>query len=313
MFDIMRFRFFYFLLSTIVIVAGLAMLLVEPKLRWSIEFTAGTTARAVFATPITADQVRTAIEPLGYQGTVVQSLGDREVFVRLPAGEQVEAQRTSLNNALKTLGEVEAFDFTTVSPAVARGTVAKGAIAVGLATVGILIYILWAFRGVRHSFRWAVAAIIALAHDLLMAFAIAAIAVKFVHLELSTMFMVGILTVLGYSINDKIVIYDRVRENLARDTTRDLTSTVNLSTLETIGRSINTGFGVLLALLALWLLGPISIRDFLLVMIVGVVAGTYSSIFTAAALLVTWDTKSFGNVPRWLAPWRRSAPRPAGP
>lgn len=311
--DIIRYRLLYFLASTLIIVVGLGMLFVEPRLHWSIEFTAGTSATIVFKEPVAIDLVPQRVDGLGYSGSVVQGLGEREVFVRLPTAGSAEEQRNRLREAMRSIGEVESFDYQTVSPAVARSTVTKGTIAVGLAVVAMLFYIVWAFRGVPHSFRWGVAAIAALAHDLLMAFAIAGIAVKFVHLELSTMFLVGILTVLGYSINDTIVIFDRVRENLLREPSRDITSTVNLSTLETVGRSFNTGFGVLVALLALWLLGPISIRDFLLVMIVGVVTGTYSSIFTAAALLVTWETKSVGALPRWLAPWRKSAPRLVGP
>jgi preprotein translocase subunit SecF len=314
MIDILKYRSLYFLGSLLVMVVGLAMLFVAPRLHWSIEFTGGAAADVVFTEPVSAKAVEDTILGMGYAGTVAQALGPEEVFIRMPLSEDVNKQQVSVRGALADkFGEIQGFDFAQVSPAVALETVRNGALAVLLAVVAMLTYIVIAFRGVPHSFRWGVAAIVALVHDIVMAFAVAGIAVKFIHIELSTMFLVGILTVLGYSINDTIVVFDRVRENLLRDTNRDLPHTVTLSVLETAGRTFNTAFGTLLALLALWFLGPATIRDFLLVMIVGIFTGTYSSVFTAAALLVTWQTKSLGSIPRWMVRWRGSAPRPVEP
>ncbi|MBI4236253.1 MAG: protein translocase subunit SecF [Chloroflexi bacterium] len=312
MIDVVRYRSLYFLGSLVVMLVGIATLFVEPRLHWSIEFTSGATADVVFKTPVSAREAEDLVLGLGYPGAVAQGLGPNEVFIRMPLGEDPNKQKTAVQTALvNKFGEVQGFDFAQVSPAVARETVRNGLVAVGLAIVAMLIYIVWAFRGVPHAFRWGVAAIVALAHDLVMAFAVAGIAANFVHLELSTMFLVGILTVLGYSINDTIVVFDRIRENVLRETTRDFSTTVNFSILETAGRSFNTSFTTLLALLALWFLGPTTIRDFLLVMIVGVVTGTYSSVFTAAVLLVTWETRSLGTLPRWIPLPRRTQDRPA--
>ena len=301
MLNIVHYRATFFLLSLTVIGAGLTALFLGPGIRWSIEFTSGVAATVVFVEPTDQGLVENALEIDGFRGFVVQATGEREFFVRLPVAESSETQQAVVERALtERVGELESYGFDLVSPAVARETVRNGIIAVLIAVVGILAYIVFAFRGVPHSFRYGIAAIVALIHDIAVAFAIAGLAVwafSSLRLELSTMFLIGVLTLLGYSINDTIVVFDRIRENLLRDTNRELPSTVNLSILEVIGRSLNTSFTTGLVLMSLWLLGPTSIRDFLFIMLVGVVSGTYSSIFTASQVLVSWQVRSFGSLP----------------
>ena len=301
MFNIVQYRATFFLLSLTVIGGGLTALFLGPGIRWSIEFTSGAAATVVFVEPTKQGLVENALEIDGFQDFVIQTIGDREFFVRLPVAESSETQQERVGQSLtQRVGVLESYGFDLVSPAVARETVRNGIVAVVIAIFGILAYIVFAFRGVPHSFRYGIAAVIALIHDIAVAFAVAGIAVwifSTLRLELSTMFLIGVLTLLGYSINDTIVVFDRIRENLLRETNRPLPSAVNLSVLEVMGRSLNTSFTTALVLLSLWLLGPASIRDFLFIMLVGVVSGTYSSIFTASQVLVSWQLRSFGSLP----------------
>ena len=260
----------------------------------SIEFTGGAAIRAEFNTDVSQVEVETVIDEMGYENYVVQGFGDGEFFIRLPLSNDAVGQENQVRSGLEKLSTLS-MNFDQVSPSIASETIRNALIAVLVAVVGILLYIIYAFRGVQHSFRYGICAVIALAHDILMAFAVAGVVTTFasnvIRLEISSMFLVGVLTLLGYSINDTIVVFDRIRENLLRETHRTLSDTVNFSILESMGRSINTSFTTLLVLLALLLVGPVSIFDFIFVMIVGVVSGTYSSIFVAAQVLVYWDER----------------------
>ena len=294
MWNIVRYRVIYFLLSATLIVSGLVTLYMGSGLSLSIEFTGGAAIRAEFNTDVSQVEVETAIDEMGYENYVVQGFGDGEFFIRLPLSNDAVGQENQVRSGLEKLSTLS-MNFDQVSPSIASETIRNALVAVLVAVVGILLYIIYAFRGVQHSFRYGICAVIALAHDILMAFAVAGVVSNFasnvIRLEISSMFLVGVLTLLGYSINDTIVVFDRIRENLLRETHRTLSDTVNFSILESMGRSINTSFTTLLVLLALLLVGPVSIFDFIFVMIVGVVSGTYSSIFVASQVLVYWDDR----------------------
>ena len=294
MWNIVRYRVIYFLLSATLIVSGLVTLYMGSGLSLSIEFTGGAAIRAEFNTDVSQVEVETVIDEMGYENYVVQGFGDGEFFIRLPLCNDAVGQENQVRSGLEKLSTLS-MNFDQVSPSIASETIRNALIAVLVAVVGILLYIIYAFRGVQHSFRYGICAVIALAHDILMAFAVAGVVTTFasnvIRLEISSMFLVGVLTLLGYSINDTIVVFDRIRENLLRETHRTLSDTVNFSILESMGRSINTSVTTLLVLLALLLVGPVSIFDFIFVMIVGVVSGTYSSIFVASQVLVYWDER----------------------
>ena len=316
MINFAKYRAVYFLFSIIAITVGLTALVLGPGLRFSIEFSSGAAVNVVFVEVTPQEDIERAINALGYESAVVQGLGDREYFLRLPVAEESERQQLDVRNALEEhAGALEGYSFDLVSPAVARETVRNGLVAVLIAVIGILGYIVYAFRSIRHPFRYGIAAIIALVHDIAAAFAIAGffllVGSQWLHLEISSMFLVGVLTLLGYSINDSIVIFDRIRENILRDSNRDIIATTNYSIMESMGRSINTSFTTLVVLLALFLLGPTTIRDFLFVMIIGVVSGTYSSIFTATQVIVSWETRSFGTLP--FIGGRRGGTTPSAP
>ena len=301
MWNIVQYRGLYFLFSAIIILGGISTLFMGPGLSLSIEFKGGAAVRAEFSQPVTQEEVEKIIYgQLQYENGIIQSFGNGEFLIRLPLSEDAGNQENEIRTGLEQLSPLN-MNFDQVSPTIAKETVVNAIIAIGVAVLGILAFIIYAFRGVAHSFRYGVSAILALAHDILVAIAVAGVASaffgNFFRLEISSMFLVGVLTLLGYSINDTIVIFDRIRENLLRETHTTLEETVNFSILESMGRSINTSFTTLVVLLALLLVGPISIFDFIFVMIIGVISGTYSSIFTASQVLVSWETRSLGRMP----------------
>ena len=194
------------------------------------------------------------------------------------------------------MGPIEASGVDTVSPIIAQETVRNTFLALAVASVFILIYIWYAFRRVPRAYRYGVAAVVALVHDTVIVLGAFSILGRVLGMEVNAMFIVGILTVAGYSVNDTIVVFDRIRENTIRVPDRALADTVNLSIIESIGRSINTSFTTLLVLVAMLIIGGAAIRELLLVVALGVVIGTYSSIFIAAQFLVIWDRREFGRI-----------------
>ena len=218
-----------------------------------------------------------SLEPGPNEGEVVLAVGD---------GAPVA-------NVLVTIGGVEVIAFDGVSPSVAEETVRNAFFAVLLAAVGIFLYVWWAFRNVPSPFRYSAAAIVALLHDTAIVVGIFAILGELLDVEVNLMFMIALLTVIGYSVNDTIVVFDRLRENVLNYPNRTLTDNVNVSISETISRSLNTSLTLLFTLLALLLLGGSTIREFLLVLLIGVVVGTYSSVGIASQMLVSWDQGDF--------------------
>ena len=230
----------------------------------------------------------------GYTESTVQNMGGDSFFVRTKELDEeakdnlVETITSSLSPDSQNL--LQSFDL--VSPVVAQETVLNALWAVLAAAIGIFFYIWWAFRNVPSPFRYGLAAIVALLHDTIIVVGIFSILGALFEIEVNTMFLIALLTVIGYSVNDTIVVFDKIRENVLIYSNRPFTEVVNLSISETIGRSINTSFTLLVTLLALILFGGSTIREFLLVLLIGVVAGTYSSIAIASQVLVTWDQKS---------------------
>jgi preprotein translocase subunit SecF len=178
-----------------------------------------------------------------------------------------------------------------------------------VAAVGIFFYVWWAFRSVPSPYRYGTAAILALLHDTIIVIGIFAILGELLEMEVNTMFLFGLLTVIGYSVNDTIVVFDRLRENVMIYPNRSLGEVVNISLAETLTRSLNTSLTLLFTLLALFMFGGSTIRGFLLVLIVGVVVGTYSSIAIASQILVSWEYGDAGRLIRRLRSPLGSSPR----
>ena len=289
-------RFWFFIISLLVIAPGVVFLISTPGLKPGIDFTGGSSMTLQFPEGSSLDQqdLRDVLAEDGYTESTVQNMGGDSFFVRTKELDEeakdnlVETITSSLSPDSQNL--LQSFDL--VSPVVAQETVLNALWAVLAAAIGIFFYIWWAFRNVPSPFRYGLAAIVALLHDTIIVVGIFSILGALFEIEVNTMFLIALLTVIGYSVNDTIVVFDKIRENVLIYSNRPFTEVVNLSISETIGRSINTSFTLLVTLLALILFGGATIREFLLVLLIGVVAGTYSSIAIASQVLVTWDQKS---------------------
>ena len=293
--DIVKRRFWYFTISAVLLVICISSLLISPRLTLGIDFAGGSTLTVVFDSEIKSDSVRERLNKLGYNDATVQQSGSDTVFIRMSKLEEgnessgTKSDRILIEEDLSNLAKIASVDVATVSGVVANDTVNNAIIDVLVASVGILLYVTYSFRGVSNPFRYGVAAIVALVHDSLIVLGLFSLLGKFMGLEINAMFIPGILVVIGYSVNDTIVVFDRVRENATIDPDRPLSMIVNESITQTIGRSLNTSVTLLLTILALIFLGGESIRNFLYVLLIGLIVGTYSSIFIACQFLVMWE------------------------
>lgn len=240
------------------------------------------------------ESVRSAIQALQLGEVRIQPTGPSGYILRQRSLTEPEHQ--ALLAALGGLGRVEEAQFSSIGPSLGEELQRRAWIAIALVVICIILFIAFAFRGVSKpvaSWKYGIVAIVTLLHDIIVPVGLFAL-LGYTHgAEVDALFIVALLTILGISINDTIVIFDRIRENLASNEEHNrhegFESVVERSISQTIARSINTSLTVLIVLAALWLLGPAATRDFALVLIVGMVAGTYSSIFLASPLLVAWQ------------------------
>lgn len=293
-----RLRGWFFLFSLCVILPGMYFLLVQPGLKSGIDFSGGSSLTVRYDVPVQQDVLRNALESIGYSESTVQDFGDNTFFLRMHLLEDgtYEDVVAQLADKIGMNAQYEILSFDLVSPVIAREVVLNAFYAVIAAAVGIFIYVWWAFRNVPSPFRYGVAALVALLHDVLVVLGVFALLGWVLNYEVNTMFLIALLTVIGYSVNDTIVVFDRLRENVSIYPNRDFTENVNFSISETIGRSLNTSLTLLLPLLALILFGGQTIQVFLVVLLIGVVAGTYSSIAIASQILVSWHSGDFGRL-----------------
>lgn len=242
---------------------------------------------------------------LGYPDVTAEQATLDSFLVRIGEREQRESEESpsvittqeQIKESLEaTAGPVYYLDYDSISAAVASERVQYTGYAVIVAALGILLYIAWSFRRMENSFRFGVCAIIALVHDALIVLAVFSL----FRLEVNSMFIIAVLTVIGYGVNNIIVVFDRVRENRLRNITADLDTTTNISITETLTRSLNTSLTTLFVLLALFLFGGTTIHNFVLALIVGVVSATYSSLFIAPELLVSWERGELGRLFGWI-------------
>lgn len=284
----------FFLVSLIVIIPGLIALGVW-GLPLSHDFTGGSMLEVKFEAGKTPDSesVAAIYNKLDIKDPYVQTSGDDIRSIRSKFIE--EATKTSIVEELKTLsgGNVEVLQFETVGPSVGKEIASRAAVTVALASLGILLYITWAFRGIPNAFRYGIAAIVAMMHDVIVIIGIGAILGHFLGWQIDTLFLTAVLTVIGYSVNDTVVIFDRIRENTHLHRTLPYETIVNHSIVQTFNRSLKTSFTVMLTLLALSLFGGASINHFAITLFVGILSGTYSSIFNAAMILVVWENREW--------------------
>jgi preprotein translocase subunit SecF len=294
MIDIVKHRYLYFGISLLVIIPGMIALFVW-GLPLAIDFKGGSLLDIRFDTgkvPQPA-QVTALYTENGFPDSIVQTSGENGMIIR--SLEMSDAQRNQLVSAMETRfnSSITVQRFESVGPSVGQEVAKRAAGAVGLAALGILLYITYAFRGVSHAFRFGVAAIIAMLHDVAVVIGIEAILAQFLHWEVDSLFLTALLTVIGFSVHDTIVVFDRIRENLNIYRKLPYETVVNHSIVQTLVRSINTQLTVMLTLLSLALFGGITIRHFVVILLVGVFSGTYSSIFNASPILVVWENREW--------------------
>jgi preprotein translocase subunit SecF len=293
--NIVKYSWLWFTISGILILTGMGFWAVR-GLNWGIDFTGGSLLQYEFERPLVEDpgdeiaviqQTREMLEEMGLGRSQIQVADDHQLFIRTPEVENDEEARQrdeAIEARLAEVfgdrgGEISSLGRQTVGPVIGEMLTRSAIEALALGVVLILIYIT-----VRYEFRFGVAAVIALLHDTIILLGALAIT----QTELNSWLVAAILTVIGYSINDTVIILDRIRENRGLHRRAPLDSVVNASLLQTMARSINTGLTTLFTLIALFLLGGATIEGFALALIIGVAAGGYSSIFTASPVVVTW-------------------------
>jgi len=299
MIDIVGKRYWFLFVSALVIIPGIISLAIFGLLP-GIDFSSGTTMTLRFDTEVEQGQLRQELAELGYTKSIIQGTGEGDFFIRIREISTDERQEliTGIGSALAA--DVTVRDYYTVSPIIATETGRNAAIAVMVAAIFMLLYIAWAFRRMPKPIRWGTCAIIALVHDVLVVTGIFSILGWAAGIQIDAMFITGMLTVVGYSVNNTVVVFDRIRENVSKGISKDFEVTVNSSILETVARSLNTSLTTLFVILAIFLFGGVTIRYFILVLLIGVISGTYSSMCLAGPLLVIWDKKEWGRFVSWL-------------
>jgi len=298
MFDIIGKRFRFFIISGVILLICIVSLL-SLGLEAGIEFSSGSQLTLRFDNQVEIPELRQELQDLGYTGAIVQVTGGGDIFIRtsLLDTEAKEQLETNLQNRFGALTEE---GFVNVDPITASQTVNIATIAIVIAAIGIMVYITWAFRRMPKPFRYGTCAIIALLHDTLVALGIFSILSGILGWEVNLMFITGILAVIGYSVNNTVVIFDRIRENLSRSITSDFKVIVNKSLVESLTRSINTSLTTTIVVLALLLFVGSTIQNFSVVLLIGIIAGTFSSLFIAPSLLVVWESGEWRRFIRWL-------------
>ena len=300
MINIVGKRLWFLGISLSVLLVGLIVIAIPPHLNLGIDFTSGSTVTVDFYDDPGSQKIENSLSNIGANNFSVQSMGEGAYFIRLQelkdSGDSSNDKdgsllsRDDLEKSFSNINEnFEILSVETVGKKIADGTIQNSIIAVAVASIFVMAYIMYAFRAVGNSFRYALGAIIALLHDVFIILGLFAILGLIFGIQVNTIFIVGILTVIGYSVNDTIVVFERIRENQLRLPNRAFSETVNLAINESIGRSLNTSVTTSLVILAMLLFGGDSLRDFLIVLLLGVIIGTYSSIFIAAQFLVFWE------------------------
>lgn len=298
---IIKNRNLYYLLPGILILLSVLAVAIY-GLKGGVDLTGGSLLEVSYSSPRPSqDAMVSAVAPLNLGEVRIQESGDNGYLLRMR--DIQDADKNALVSALSINGNTAKEEqFTTIGPTIGKELRTRAWYAMALVLLAIIAYIAFAFRKVSKpisSWKYGIIAIITLVHDIAIPVGLFALLGHFRGAEVDSLFIVGLLTVLGISINDTIVVFDRVRENLKinieKGKKEDFEITVGHSITQTIARSVNTSLTVVVVLASLFILGPDSTKNFALTLIVGMIAGTYSSIFLASPLLVTWERFSKRN------------------
>jgi preprotein translocase subunit SecF len=292
MIDLVSKKQWFFLISGILIVAGIISLAIF-GLKPGTDFAGGTSMTLQFNPPVEQSQLREGMAELGYDKAAIQKAGEGNFIIHIGEITSKEANELAEKLGAELDSQVKISDYYLASPTVGAETARNAGIAVIIAAVAMLFYIVWAFRRMPSPFRWGTCAVVALIHDVFIIVGIFSILGWLAGVEIDALFITGLLAVVGYSINNTVVIFDRIRENVSRHISPDFAVTVNSSIVETLGRSLNTSLTTLFVILALFLFGGATIHYFVLVLLLGIIIGTYSSICISGQLLVVWEKKEW--------------------
>lgn len=302
-------RHWYFLLSILMLVPGLVAIGINlartgAPFELGIDFTGGTNWEITDVTRIpTTEEVRDIFGKYGIRDAtpIPETLEGKPAFLIRSSQVRAEDKAAIANELRGVVGNFTEVRFESAGPLIGAEVTQRAAIAVALTSLGVLLYMVFAFRNAPHAFRFGVCAILAMLHDVLMVLGATAIFGIMFGWQFDSLVLTALLTVIGFAINDTIVVFDRIRENLKRQSNMSFSETVNHSIMETLGRSLNTQLAVAFTLTALTLFGGVTTQQFTLTMLIGLISVTYSSIFNAAQFLVVWDNGEVGNFFRRLA------------
>ena len=296
----------FFLFSLLVTIPGLIFIVATPLsggalgLKFSVDYTGGTVWEFKLEQPADALVVRDVITAAGHPEVQVTEAGSGFLIMRTkpldlqsgsesdpsqPAGAELAAIRAAIESEVGSIAEVGSL--STVGPVISQDLTQQAALLIVLGSIGIVLWMTYRFRNLRFG----LAALAALLHDVIVTVGFFAVAGTLFGVEIDALFITAMLTIIGFSVHDTIVVFDRVRENLARYAGAPFADIVNHSIVQTLGRSFNTTATVLITLLSLLVFAGGSIRTFVLALFVGILSGTYSSIFNASPLLVWWDER----------------------
>lgn len=290
--QLMKYKILYFIFSLLIILPG-TYFLVTSGLNLGIDFTGGALLEYQFEKPIDKNDLKEELTGFGVEVSQIIYSGDKTYIIRTKPLEQSKISNLKVTLADK-FGKLEERRQEFVGPVIGSELKMKAIYALVLASIAIVLYIWYSFRKVpkpQSSLRFGISAIVALLHDVLLVVGVFAILGKFLNVEIDTLFVTAVLTIIGFSVHDTIVVFDRIRENLVKNIGKKFIDVANLSVIQTLGRSLNTSLTVILVLVALLLFGGETIRWFVVALLIGIISGTYSSIFNATALLVFWEEK----------------------
>jgi len=275
-------------LSCAIILIGIISIMMHGGLKYGIDFAGGTLVQLKFENPPVIEDIRDGLRTIGLGDSTIQEFGSKNhILVRVERSEgKLEEIGTKIKNSLTEkykAGSILVERVEMVGPKVGKDLREKAILSIVYAIIGIVIYISW-----RFEFQYAVAAIIALIHDVMVTMGAFSLADK----EFTLVIVAAFLAIIGYSLNDTIVVFDRIRENMRRKGKNSLRDTINTSINQTLSRTILTSGTTLLVVVALFFLGGEIIHDFSFALMVGVLVGTYSSIFIASVFLVYWENRS---------------------
>jgi len=300
--NIIKNRYVYFLISLLVIIPGIVFLILnwinlKTPLPLAIDFTGGSLLEVQFSgSRPSVDKVNSIfLEIAPETDPIVQPLGDNAYSIRSKGIEDATKVQIVAELEKQSGQTVTVLAFSSVSPSVGAEVTSAAGVAILMAAIAMLLYISYAFRGVDHAFRYGTAAVLAMLHDVFVVLGVEAILAYFLGWEADALFLTALLTVIGFSVHDSIVVFDRVRENSHVYRRISYETLVNHSIVQTLDRSINTQLTVMFTLFSLALFGGDSIRHFVIILLVGIFSGTYSSIFNAAPILVVWENREWQN------------------